>query len=149
MLATRISEDERLSRRHRRRQKALVARNGAPSLRCGHPINRTLGRFNLAGARGLRDCMTRVTRHDGRILGCGLKASHQRRCAATSRLLNSMDSRPSLGSEWRGGLTGDLSARLRFDIKLYVHTILPVNKVILLTRENGLGRAWYSIPLFD
>ena len=49
LLATRISEDERLSRRHRRRQKALVARNGAASLRCGRPINRTLGRFNLLG----------------------------------------------------------------------------------------------------
>ena len=35
LLATRRSEGGHLSRRHRRRQKLLVARNGAPSLRCG------------------------------------------------------------------------------------------------------------------
>ena len=47
LLATRRSEGGHLSRRHRRRQKLLVARNGAPSLRCGRLQKRTLGRFNL------------------------------------------------------------------------------------------------------
>ena len=34
LLATRIPEDGQPSRRHRRRKKLLVARNGVPSLRC-------------------------------------------------------------------------------------------------------------------